>query len=141
MPGFFYVETVLPATGVDSPIPAIANVAAYWTAIQKNEHAARVLIELRRGVEERREMIRSGALDVVTATVPGVECNGQDPRSLLNSQATTEQPGVSTRTVCIADTPVLAQPCIARLNAEFVRVFTELMPRYSERSLSTSTRK
>jgi glutathione S-transferase len=62
VPGFFYVETVLPATGVDSPIPAIANVAAYWTAIQKNEHAARVLIELRRGVEERREMIRSGAL-------------------------------------------------------------------------------
>jgi glutathione S-transferase len=63
VPGLFMVETVLPAVGVDSPIPTIANVAAYWTAIQKNEHAKRVLIELRRGLEERREMIRSGALE------------------------------------------------------------------------------
>jgi hypothetical protein len=53
----------MPAAGVDSPIPAIANIAAYWAAIRKNEHAARVLIVLNRGLEERREMIRSGALD------------------------------------------------------------------------------
>ena len=63
VPGLSRVETVLPAVGVDSPIPAIANVAAYWAAIQKNEHAARVLIELHRGLEERREMIRSGAIE------------------------------------------------------------------------------
>jgi glutathione S-transferase len=63
VPGLFFVETVLPAVGVETPIPAIANVAAYWAAIQKNGHAARVLIELRRGLEERREMIRSGALE------------------------------------------------------------------------------
>jgi len=63
VPGLFMVETILPAVGVDSPIPTIANVAAYWTAIQKKEHAARVLIELRRGLEERREMIRSGAIE------------------------------------------------------------------------------
>ncbi|MBV9189645.1 MAG: glutathione S-transferase N-terminal domain-containing protein [Betaproteobacteria bacterium] len=63
VPGLFMVETILPPVGVDSPIPAIANVGAYWTAIQKNEHAARVLIELRRGLEERREMIRSGAAE------------------------------------------------------------------------------
>jgi glutathione S-transferase len=63
VPGLFWVATILPAVGVDWQIPAIANVAAYWAAIQKNEHAARVLIELRRGLEERREMIRSGALD------------------------------------------------------------------------------
>ena len=63
VPGLFMVETILPAVGVDSPIPVIANVAAYWAAIQKNEHAARVLIELRRGLEERREMIRSGAIE------------------------------------------------------------------------------
>jgi len=63
VPGFSRVETVLPVVGVDSPIPAIANVAAYWAAIQKNEHAARVLIELHRGLEERREMIRSGAIE------------------------------------------------------------------------------
>ncbi len=52
-----------PAVGIDSPISAIAGVAAYWAAIQKNEHAARVLIELRRGLEERREKIRSGEID------------------------------------------------------------------------------
>ena len=63
VPGLFLVENVLPAVGVEMPIPEIANVAAYWTAIQQNEHAARVLMELHRGLEERREMIRSGALE------------------------------------------------------------------------------
>jgi glutathione S-transferase len=63
VPGLFRVENVLPAVGVDSPIPAVANVAAYWAAIQKNEHAAKVLIELHRGLEERREMIRSGEIE------------------------------------------------------------------------------
>jgi len=63
VPGLFRVENVLPAVGVDSPIPAVANVAAYWAAIQKNEHAAKVLNELYRGLEERREMIRSGEIE------------------------------------------------------------------------------
>jgi glutathione S-transferase len=63
VPGLSRVETILPIVGVDWQIPAVANVAAYWAAIQKNEHAARVLIELRRGLEERREMIRSGAME------------------------------------------------------------------------------
>jgi glutathione S-transferase len=63
VPALFFVEAVLPAVGVDTPIAANEKVAAYWAAIQKNEHAARVLIELNRGLEERREMIRSGELD------------------------------------------------------------------------------
>jgi glutathione S-transferase len=63
VPALFFVENVLPAAGVDRPIAANAKVAAYWAAIQKNEHAARVLVELHRGLEERREMIRSGALE------------------------------------------------------------------------------
>jgi glutathione S-transferase len=63
VPGLIRVENILPAVGVDNPIPALANVAAYWAAIQKNEHAARVLIELHRGLEERREKIRSGEID------------------------------------------------------------------------------
>jgi glutathione S-transferase len=63
VPGFFWVEAVMPRAGVDSPIPAYANVAAYWAAIQKNEHAAKVLSELRRGLEERMEMIRSGEIE------------------------------------------------------------------------------
>jgi glutathione S-transferase len=73
VPGLFFVETVLPAAAVDSPIPALANVATYWAAIQKNEHAARVLIELRRGVEERREMIRSGEFDRFRAAAAGAQ--------------------------------------------------------------------
>ena len=61
VPGLFMVENVLPATGVGNPIPANPKVAAYWAAIQTNEHAARVLVELHRGLEERRELIRTGA--------------------------------------------------------------------------------
>jgi len=67
VPGLFMVENVLPATGMDNPIPASANVAAYWTAIQANKHAARVLVELHRGLEERRELIRSGAFEKMMA--------------------------------------------------------------------------
>ncbi len=67
VPGLFMVENVLPATGVDNPIPASAKVAAYWAAIQTNEHAARTLVELHRGLEERRELIRTGAFDKMMA--------------------------------------------------------------------------
>lgn len=67
VPGLFMVENVLPATGVDNPIPDRPNVAAYWRAIQTNEHAARVLVELHRGLEERREMIRNGSFEKLMA--------------------------------------------------------------------------
>jgi len=63
VPGLFMLENTLPATGVANPIPAQANVAAYWAAIQKNEHAAKTLVELHRGLEERREMIRDGRFE------------------------------------------------------------------------------
>lgn len=67
VPGLFMVENVLPSTGVDNPIPKNVNVAAYWAAIQQNEHAARVLVELHRGLEERREMIRNGTFEKLMA--------------------------------------------------------------------------
>ena len=67
VPGLFLVENVLPAVGVGNPIPANANVATYWSAIQKNEHAARTLVELYRGLEERREMIRNGSFEKIMA--------------------------------------------------------------------------
>ena len=67
VPGLFMVENVLPATGVDNPIPKNGNVAAYWTAIQTNPHAAKTLAELHRGLEERRELIRSGAFEKMMA--------------------------------------------------------------------------
>ena len=67
VPGLFLVENVLPSVGLDDPIPKNANVAAYWAAIQKNEHAAKILAELHRGLEERRELIRSGAFQKMMA--------------------------------------------------------------------------
>jgi glutathione S-transferase len=73
VPGLFFAETVLPAVGIAWPIPAIPAVAAYWAAIQKNEHAARVLVELHRGLEERREMIRSGEIERFRAAVAAAQ--------------------------------------------------------------------
>ena len=61
VPALFLIENTLPAAGRENPVPHHANVAAYWAAIQTNEHAARTLAELHRGLEERRELIRSGA--------------------------------------------------------------------------------
>ena len=73
VPALFLVENVLPATGVDSPLPGNVNVAAYWSAIQKNEYAAKTLAELYRGLEERREMIRSGAFDKMMAAAAAAQ--------------------------------------------------------------------
>jgi glutathione S-transferase len=67
VPGLFMVENVLPATGVADPISANPNVAAYWAAIKSNEHAAKTLVELHRGLEERREMMRNGTFDKMMA--------------------------------------------------------------------------
>jgi len=67
VPALFLVENVLPGTGLDNPIAANPNVAAYWRAIQQNEHAAKTLAELHRGLEERRELIRTGAFDKMMA--------------------------------------------------------------------------
>jgi hypothetical protein len=36
-------------------------VAAYWTAIQRDPSAAKVMVELHRGLAERRELIRRAA--------------------------------------------------------------------------------
>ena len=63
VPGLFMVENTLPFAGIEDPVPTLANVAAYWAAIQRNEHAAKTLAELHRGLAERRELIRSGAFE------------------------------------------------------------------------------
>ncbi|MBU1377037.1 MAG: glutathione S-transferase family protein [Alphaproteobacteria bacterium] len=66
-PALFLVENVLPGVGVDNPIPTLPKVAAWWAAIQQQDAAARTLAELHRGLEERRELIRSGAFDKMMA--------------------------------------------------------------------------
>jgi len=67
VPALFLVENVLPTVGLADPIPANGRVAAYWRAIQANPHAVKVLAELQRGLEERREMIRNGTFEKMMA--------------------------------------------------------------------------
>jgi glutathione S-transferase len=67
VPALFLIENVLPGVGLDDPIAANPNVAAYWAAIQRQAPAARTLVELHRGLEERRELIRTGAFDKMMA--------------------------------------------------------------------------
>ena len=67
VPALFFLESVLPGTGLADPIAANANVAAYWAAIRREEYAARTLAELHRGLDERRELIRSGAIEKIRA--------------------------------------------------------------------------
>jgi glutathione S-transferase len=52
VPALFMIEHVVPTFDVEAPLPP--KVAAYWTAIRQNEPAARVLVELHRGLAERR---------------------------------------------------------------------------------------
>ena len=73
VPGLFLVENVLPSVGLDDPIPRYANVAAYWAAMQTNTHAAKTLAELHRGLEERRELIRSGAFEKIMAAAAAAQ--------------------------------------------------------------------
>jgi len=67
VPALFLIENVLPTVEVADPIPTRPKVAAYWAAIQTNEPAARVLVELHRGLEERRALIRAAAEKKVEA--------------------------------------------------------------------------
>ena len=61
VPALFLIEAFMPACDVADPIPQAPKVTAYWAAIGKNEHAARTLIELRRGLAERREQAKAMA--------------------------------------------------------------------------------
>ncbi len=61
VPALFLVENVTPTFDVPDPMLEAPKVSAYWRAIQQNEHAAKVLVELHRGLEERRELMRKAA--------------------------------------------------------------------------------
>src|SRR5947209_1044804 len=67
VPALFYLEIVLAIRGLANPIAANANVAAYWAAIRKDQYAARTLAEMHRGLEERRELTRSGEIEKIRA--------------------------------------------------------------------------
>jgi glutathione S-transferase len=61
VPALFLIENVLPATDTPDPLPDHPKVAAYWAAIRREPSAAKVLVELHRGLEERRQLIRDAA--------------------------------------------------------------------------------
>jgi len=83
VPGLFLVDGVLSNLGIRNPIPANQNVSAYWATIQKNEHADKTLIELRRGLEERKEMIRNGSFaKLVAAAVAAEQASVAELRSV-----------------------------------------------------------
>ena len=60
VPALFLAQDVVPTFDVPNPILGCPKVERYWNAIQTNEHAARVLGEMTRGLEERRAMMKSG---------------------------------------------------------------------------------
>lgn len=67
VPALSYVQYMLLNRGLPDPIAANSKVAAYYAAIQRQEPAARVLAEFRRGREERHEQISSGELEKMRA--------------------------------------------------------------------------
>ncbi len=67
VPGLFMVENMLQDAGLENPIPSNPGVADYWAAIQRQPAAARILVELHRGLEERRELIRTHGFDKLRA--------------------------------------------------------------------------
>jgi len=58
-PALFLVENVIETFDVPDPIPSCPKTAVYWAKIQTNEYAARTLVELHRGLEERRALMRA----------------------------------------------------------------------------------
>ena len=61
VPAFFLMDYSLPSVDIESPTRWNPNVAAYWSAIQGNEHAAKVLVEMQRGLEQRLEAMQNGS--------------------------------------------------------------------------------
>ena len=55
VPALFLCEHTVPMLDVDNPILATEKVAAYWQKIQKNEFAAKILDEMMKGLQARRD--------------------------------------------------------------------------------------
>ena len=53
VPALFLCERTVPRLDVENPILATTKVAAYWEKIQSNEHAAKVLDEMTKGMQAR----------------------------------------------------------------------------------------
>lgn len=53
VPALFLCESTVPRLDVENPIIATEKVAAYWQRIQNNQHAAKILDEMAKGMQAR----------------------------------------------------------------------------------------
>jgi len=53
VPALWMCQGTVPRLGGENPIPTAEKVAAYWKKIQKNEHADRIIGEMKRGMKAR----------------------------------------------------------------------------------------
>jgi len=53
VPALWMCQGTVPRLGGENPIPAAEKVAAYWEKIQKNEFAAKIIEEMKRGMKAR----------------------------------------------------------------------------------------
>lgn len=53
VPILFFLITYLPILGSKDPLQPYPKLSRYWDAIQQNEHAARVIEELKEGIAEK----------------------------------------------------------------------------------------
>lgn len=53
VPALFMCQGTLPRLDAENPIPKTEKVQAYWAKIQQNEHAARIIDEMARGLKAR----------------------------------------------------------------------------------------
>ena len=53
VPALYMCDRTLPRLGISNPVLGLVKTEAYWGRIQQNEHAARVIAEMDRGLEAR----------------------------------------------------------------------------------------
>jgi glutathione S-transferase len=53
VPALYMCDRTLPRLGATNPISGLVKTEAYWRRIQQNEHAARVIAEMDRGLKAR----------------------------------------------------------------------------------------
>lgn len=67
VPALFLCEHTVPRLDVENPILGTEKVAAYWQRIQTNEHAAKVLGEMQKGLQERLDGTEKKRLEAAIA--------------------------------------------------------------------------
>lgn len=53
VPALYMCDRTLPRLGISNPVSGLVKTEAYWGRIQQNEHAARVIAEMDRGLKAR----------------------------------------------------------------------------------------